>query len=141
VRGRTTADEQVFLFGINGAGVYFLSDRLSAHRFLRVNFFVATDFPDPQFRLEPVVKQLAARRPRYLIFEHLQPTSEMARVVDALPAAPAIQHLLGGYRLEARIEDFTLYRRADESSAMRLVGDRARSDTTEVVVFNGQGRR
>jgi 4-amino-4-deoxy-L-arabinose transferase-like glycosyltransferase len=116
VRGRTTPDERVFLFGINGAGVYFLSDRLPAHRFLRVNFFVATDFPDPRFRLEPVAHELAARRPRYLIFERLHTPSEMGRAVDRLTEDPAITRLLGGYRFEARIEDFTLYRRDDGAS-------------------------
>jgi Dolichyl-phosphate-mannose-protein mannosyltransferase len=117
VRARTTPDERVFLFGINGAGVYFLSDRLTAHRFLRVNFFVATDFPDPRFRLEAVAEELAANRPRYLIFEHLPAASEMAKKVDHLTEDPVIKRLLGGYRFETRIEDFTLYRRRDGGSS------------------------
>ena len=69
VRAHTAPDDRIFLFGINGAGVYFASDRLTAHRFLRVNFFVDDRFPDPRFRLDAVVRDLAARRPRYLIFE------------------------------------------------------------------------
>jgi hypothetical protein len=113
VRAHTEFDDRVFLFGINGAGVYFLSDRLSAQRFLRVNFFVPSDFPDSRFQLESVVEELSARRPRYLIFERLHSTSEMARAVDALPQHPRIQQLLRPYRLDAQIEDFSLYRLVD----------------------------
>lgn len=113
VEAHTEPGEQIFLFGISGAGVYFLSDRLTAHRFLRVNFFVATDFPDPRFRLEPVASDLAARRPRYIILERLHSTSEMARAVDDLPSNPIVVEMLAGYRLDTQIEDFTLYRRVD----------------------------
>ena len=113
VRARTSPDERVFLIGISGAGVYFLSDRLTAHRFLRVNFFVDTDFPDPEFRLEPVLAGLAVSRPRYIIFEQLHGQSAMAKSADALPDDPRVLELLKSYRLETRIEDFTLYRRSD----------------------------
>jgi 4-amino-4-deoxy-L-arabinose transferase-like glycosyltransferase len=113
VRAHTTPDERIFLFGINGAGVYFHADRLTAHRFLRVNFFVPDGFPDPAFRLEAVTRDLAARQPRYLIFERLNSVSEMGKAVDRLAADPDIIRLLGRYELETRIEDFTLYRRTD----------------------------
>ena len=63
IRAHTSPDDRIFLFGINGAGVYFASDRLTAHRFLRVNFFVATEFPDPAFRLDAVTAQVRERRP------------------------------------------------------------------------------
>ena len=107
----TPPDDRIFLFGINGAGVYFTSDRLTAHRFLRVNFFVPTTFPDPEFELDAVLRDLAARQPRYLIFEQLHSTSEMGKTVDALHANAGVQRLLENYQLEVRIEDFTLYRR------------------------------
>lgn len=110
VRERTGPDDRIYLFGINGAGVYFAADRLTAHRFLRVNFFVETDFPDPRFRLDAVVAELRAARPRYLIFEQLHSTSAMARAADALPDSPAVRDLLDDYELENRIEDFTVYR-------------------------------
>jgi hypothetical protein len=110
VREHTTPQDRIFLFGINGAGVYFAADRLTAQRFLRVNFFVETDFPDPSFRLEAVVDQLAARRPRYLIFERLNSPSAMGQAVDGLARQPAIARLLSTYGLETQIEDFTLYR-------------------------------
>jgi 4-amino-4-deoxy-L-arabinose transferase-like glycosyltransferase len=117
VRASTSPDERIFLFGINGAGVYFEADRLTAHRFLRVNFFVPSEFPDPRFTLEEVVSELGRVRPRYLIFERLNAVSprgaEMARIVDRLPSDPRIRGLLDGYRLETTIEDFTLYRRVD----------------------------
>jgi hypothetical protein len=113
VREHTTPDDRIFLFGINGAGVYFASDRLPAHRFLRVNFFVETYFPDPAFRLDAVTAELAARAPRYLIFERLNSTSEMGKTVDALQQDPAVVRLLSRYRFETQIEDFTLFRRAD----------------------------
>jgi hypothetical protein len=117
IRARTTPDERIFLFGISGAGIYFEADRLTAHRFLRVNFFVPTEFPDPRFTLEAVVADLEESRPRYLIFEKLNAVSprgaEMARAVDALEENPILTNLLSGYQLEQRIEDFTLYRRVD----------------------------
>jgi hypothetical protein len=113
IREHTAPDERIFLFGISGAGVYFASDRLTAHRFLRANFFVATDFPDPAFRLAAVMRDLAAHPPRYLIFERLNSASEMGRAVDRLPDDPAVAGLLTAYRRDAQIEDFTLYRRVD----------------------------
>ena len=116
VRNHTAPEDRIFLFGINGAGVYFLSDRLAAHRFLRVNFFVPSEFPNPDFTLDAVVADLAARRPRYLIFEQLHSSSEMARLVDSLQSREEIQRLLKPYRLEATIEDFSLYRLQDEPS-------------------------
>jgi hypothetical protein len=113
IRNHTSADERVFLFGINGAGVYFLADRLTAHRFLRVNDFIETTFPDPEFRLEAVASDLQARRPRYLVFEQLHSASEMGKAADRLQQEPALRELLAGYRREADIEDFALYRRND----------------------------
>ncbi len=110
VRDHTRPDDRIFLFGINGAGVYFAADRLPAQRFLRVNFFVATEFPNPAFRLESVTRLLAERRPRYLIFEQLHSASEMGGIVDRLTGDPAVAELLSRYRFETRIEDFTLYR-------------------------------
>jgi 4-amino-4-deoxy-L-arabinose transferase-like glycosyltransferase len=113
VASHTQPDERIFLFGISGAGVYFGSDRLTAHRFLRANFFVETAFPDPDFRLGSVIADLSVSRPRYLIFERLHTATTMANAVDNLPNDPAVQALLRGYRLETSIEDFTLYRRVD----------------------------
>jgi hypothetical protein len=110
VRVHTSQDDRIFLFGINGAGVYFLSDRLTAHRFLRVNDFVDSTFPDPDFRLDAVLADLAARRPRYLIFEQLHSASKMGTAADALQDDAAVRRLLAAYRQDATIEDFTLYR-------------------------------
>ncbi len=111
VRTHTTADDRIYLFGINGAGVYLLSDRLTAHRFLRVNFYVPDGFPDSRFTLGAVVDELAARAPAYLIFEQLHSESVMGIAVDALQEHPRIRTLLQGYTLETKIEDFTVYRR------------------------------
>lgn len=113
VRAHTGPDDRIFLFGINGAGVYFLADRLTAHRFLRVNFFVESYFPNPEFRLASVTRELAERRPVYLIFERLNSASEMGRTADALQDDPSVRALLAGYRPEKQIEDFTLYRRLE----------------------------
>jgi 4-amino-4-deoxy-L-arabinose transferase-like glycosyltransferase len=116
VRAHTSADERIFLFGISGAGVYFSADRLPAQRFLRVNFFVPESFPDPRFSLSAVLAELAARRPRYLVFERLHSAKDaaaMADAVDHLTEQPDVMALLGAYRLETQIEDFTLYRRLD----------------------------
>ena len=113
IRANTASDDRVFLFGINGAGIYFLSDRLTAHRFLRVNFFVPSEFRNPAFTLDAVVADLTARRPKYLIFEQLHSSSEMGKSVDALQSRAEIKELLEPYRLETTIEDFTLYRLAD----------------------------
>lgn len=115
LRAHTGPDDRIFLFGINGAGVYFDADRLTAHRFLRANFFVDTAFPDPAFRLDAVVRDLEARRPAYLVFERLHRSSvpSMQQFVDALPEHPLVRELLRGYEREAVIEDFTLYRRKE----------------------------
>ncbi|HVL68454.1 MAG TPA: glycosyltransferase family 39 protein [Vicinamibacterales bacterium] len=112
VREQTTPDERIFLFGINGAGVYYAAERLTAHRFLRVNFFVETDFPHPAFRLPAVVAELQRVRPRLVIFERLHVSSdpEMARRADSLPQDPVVAQLLENYDLDATIEDFTVYR-------------------------------
>lgn len=111
IHERTSPDDRIFLFGINGAGVYFASERLTAHRFLRVNFFVGIDFPHPAFSLDSVVTDLRAKPPRYLIFERLHSTSAMARAADALPHDPRVTMLLQAYEFERRIEDFTIFGR------------------------------
>jgi 4-amino-4-deoxy-L-arabinose transferase-like glycosyltransferase len=111
VKTRTHRDDLIYLFGINGAGVYFAADRLAAQKFLRVNMFVQSDLADPRFRLPAVTQELAAKRPAYLIFERLHSPSAMGRAVDALEQDPDIQRLLESYRRETQIEDFTLYRR------------------------------
>ena len=113
VRAHTAAGDRIFLFGINGAGIYFNADRLIAQRFLRANFFVGMNFPDPSFQLDAVTQELAARRPAYLIFEQLHAKSAIGQAVDALPQQAAVRALLDSYTFEARIEDFTLYRRSD----------------------------
>jgi hypothetical protein len=111
VRAHTSADDRIYLIGINAADVYFLTDRLTAHRFLRVNFYVPDAFPNPQFTLGAVVADLSARPPTYLIFEQLHSESAMGIAVDALQDHPLIRSLLEQYVLDTRIEDFTLYRR------------------------------
>jgi 4-amino-4-deoxy-L-arabinose transferase-like glycosyltransferase len=115
VRQHSDPGDRIYLFGISGAGVYFTADRLTAHRFLRVNFFVPATFPDPRFDLPAVIEDLAARRPRYLIFEelHTSANSEMARAADSLQTHPRVIELLRAYTLDTRIEDFTLYRLVD----------------------------
>jgi len=110
IRARTTPDERIYLFGINGAGVYFAADRLIAQRFLRVNFYVPSTFGHLGFDLATVTTELAAARPRYLIFEELHARSAMGRAVDGLQQHPDVVRLLGSYRLDTRIEDFTVYR-------------------------------
>jgi hypothetical protein len=115
VRARTEPEDRIFLLGISGAGVYFAADRLTAHRFLRVNFFVEMDFPDERFRLEAVAADLRRDPPRYLIFERLHSSADarMGRSVDALLTNPVVVDLLSAYEFETRIEDFALYRRLD----------------------------
>jgi len=116
IRAHTGPDDAIFLFGINGAGVYFAADRLIAHRFLRVNFFVESTFPDPRFRLPAVVDALEARRPRYIIFEQLHSRSPMGAAADHLQEDPTVARLLQHYRRETSIEDFTLYRLHDSTT-------------------------
>jgi len=116
IRANTAPDDRVFLFGINGAGIYFLSDRLTAHRFLWVNFFVPSEFPNPDFTLDAVVRDLEARRPKYLIFEELHSSSDTGKLIDALQSRDEIKGLLALYRLETTIEDFTVYRLADPAA-------------------------
>ncbi len=118
IRQHTQPGERVFLFGINGASLYFLADRLPAHRFLRANFFATTEFPNAAFRVEAVVQDLKRARPTYILFERLKSAAEWARIIDALPERAEVAELLSGYKLETTIEDFTVYRRIDGTGAM-----------------------
>ena len=112
IAARTTVDDRVFLFGVNGTALYFLADRLIAHRFLRVNFFVPEVFPHPAFTRAAVVTELERAAPRYVIFERVHGTSEVNRQIDALPVHPAVAPWLEArYVRETVIEDFTIYRR------------------------------
>ena len=113
IRANTTPDDRVYVFGINAAELYFETDRLSAHRFLRVNFYVPTEFPDPAFRLNVVAADLAARPPRYLVFENLHNAARVGELSARLAEAPELETLMRHYRLETVIEDFTVYRRVD----------------------------
>lgn len=113
VRERTRPDDRLYFFGINCSAIYFSTDRLMANRFLRVNVFVPSTFDHPGFSLRDVTRELEMKRPVYLIFEELHARSAMGLAVDALQQDPDVRRLLEGYRLETRIEDFTLYRRAD----------------------------
>jgi hypothetical protein len=113
VQAHTTPDDRIYLFGINGAEVYFAADRLTAHRFLRVNFFVPTDFPDPAFTLEAVASELVVRLPRYLIFENLHTAAGVGELSKRLPEAPELAALMQHYAREVVIEDFSLYRRVE----------------------------
>jgi hypothetical protein len=113
LRAHTSVDDRIYVFGISGAEAYFDADRLTAGRFLRVNFFIPGDYPDPRFRIDAVVEGLARARPAALVFERLHSTSPMAKISDALPGRPDVQRLLTGYRLDAQIEDFAVYRRLD----------------------------
>jgi hypothetical protein len=113
IQARTTKDDRIYLFGINGAGAYFGADRLVAQRFLRANYFMLVQYPDPRFTLAAVTGELAAARPLYIIFERLHSRSAFGASVDDLQNQPEVVQLLKAYRMETQIEDFTLYRRAD----------------------------
>jgi hypothetical protein len=113
ISSHTAPEDLIYQFGINGAGVYFATNRIAAHRFMRVNMFVQSDLNDPNFQLPIVTEQIAARRPMYLIFERLHTQTALGRAVDSLPGDPSIVRLLASYRLETRIEDFTLFRRIE----------------------------
>ena len=111
IRARSASNDRIFLFGINGAGAHFAADRLVAQRFLRANYFMLVDYPDPRFTLAGVTKELAAARPLYIVFERLHSRSSFGKAVDDLQSRPEVVELLKDYRLETVIEDFTLYRR------------------------------
>jgi hypothetical protein len=110
IRARTAPDDWIYLFGINGSGVYFLTDRRPAARYLRVNEFVPSTFPEPGFDLAAVIDRLLQQRPVYVIFEQLHAPSAMGQAVDSLEQDPETRRLLASYTLETRIEDFALYR-------------------------------
>ena len=84
-----------------------------ANRYLRTNVFVPSLFPAPGFALADVVRELEAARPVYLVFETLHSPSAMGVAVDALQDDPEVRRLLAAYRLETRIEDFSIYRRLE----------------------------
>jgi hypothetical protein len=110
LRAHTAPDDWIYFFGINASGVYFLADRRPAARYLRVNEFVPSTFPEPGFDLAAVVDRLLQKRPVYVIFEQLHAASAMGQAVDRLERDPETLRLLASYTLETRIEDFALYR-------------------------------
>ena len=113
IRSKTQPGDALYFFGINFSGLYFATDRPYAQRFLRVNVFTPSWFPDSAFTLQAVTAELEHRRPVYIVFEQLHSESVMGRTVDALRSQPDVVRLLVGYRLEQQIEDFTVYRRVD----------------------------
>ncbi len=113
IRAHTRREDSIYLFGINGAGIYFAADRPTAHRFLRVNFYVLGDFPDPRFHLDSVARELAAARPAYLIFEQLHSPAVLSDATATLRDRAPIVELLRSYRFDTQIEDFALYRRVN----------------------------
>ena len=113
IRARTGRHDRIFVFGINGAEVYFSADRLVGQRFLRSNYFLLVDYPDPRFKLPAVARELAEARPVYIVFERLHSRSSFGQASDALQSRTEVVELLRGYRRETVIEDFTVYRRED----------------------------
>ncbi len=113
LRARTARDDRLYFFGINCSTIYFSTDRLMANRFLRVNVFVPSAFPQPGFSLSDVTRELESTRPAYIVFEELHARSAMGMAVDRLLQDADVLRLLRAYRLETQIEDFTLYRRVD----------------------------
>jgi 4-amino-4-deoxy-L-arabinose transferase-like glycosyltransferase len=108
---RVRPGDRLYFFGINFSAIYFETDTLMANRFLRTNVFVPSLFPASGFSLRDVLDELEASRPVYLVFETLHSPSAMGVAVDALQDDPDVRRLLASYRLETRIEDFSVYRR------------------------------
>lgn len=113
LRERVTPGEPIYLFGVNAAHVYFETDTLAAHRFLRVNFYVPSLFPHPDFRLGAVARDLAKAPPRFLIFENLHRAPAVGELSQRLPESPELADLMRHYARETVIEDFTVYRRVE----------------------------
>jgi hypothetical protein len=113
LRARVTPGEPMYLFGVNAAHVYFETKTLSAHRFLRLNFYVPALFPHPDFRLDAVARDLATAPPRYLVFENLHRSPAVGELSQRLPQAPALAGLMRHYVRDAVIEDFSVYRRVE----------------------------
>lgn len=111
LKARVTPGEPMYLFGVNAAHVYFETGTLTAHRFLRVNFYVPSLFPHPDFRLEAVARDLAQAPPRYLVFENLHNAPAVGELSQRLPQAPELAELMRHYTRDAVIEDFSVYRR------------------------------
>lgn len=111
LKERVTPGEPMYLFGVNAAHVYFETGTLTAHRFLRVNFYVPSLFPHPDFRLEAVARDLAQAPPRYLVFENLHNAPAVGELSQRLPQAPELAELMRHYTRDVVIEDFSVYRR------------------------------
>jgi Dolichyl-phosphate-mannose-protein mannosyltransferase len=116
LRERTSPDDLLYFFGTNYSEIYFATDRPMANRFLRSNPFVPSTFHYPGFSLADVTRELASKRPVYLVIERLHTPTRMGVAIDGLLNEPDVLRLLDGYRLEARIEDFTVYRLTEPSA-------------------------
>jgi len=113
LRERVSPGEPLYLFGVNAAHVYFETKTLTAHRFLRVNFYVPSLFPHPDFRLEAVARDLAQAPPRYLVFENLHNSPAVGELSQRLPQAAELADLMRHYTRDVVIEDFSVYRRVE----------------------------
>jgi hypothetical protein len=111
LKERVTPGEPIYLFGVNAAHVYFETKTLPAHRFLRLNFYVPSLFPDPDFSLGAVARDLTLAQPRYLVFENLHNSPAVGELSQRLPEAPELAELMRHYTRDAVIEDFSVYRR------------------------------
>lgn len=111
LKARVAPGEPIYLFGVNAAHVYFETRTLTAHRFLRLNFYVPSLFPHPDFRLEAVARDLAQAPPRYLVFENLHSSPAVGELSQRLPQAPELADLMRQYTRDVVIEDFSVYRR------------------------------
>lgn len=111
LKARVTPAEPIYLFGVNAAHVYFETKTLPAHRFLRLNFYVPSLFPHPDFRLDAVARDLAQAPPRYLVFENLHDSPAVGKLSQRLAEAAELSDLMRHYTRDAVIEDFLVYRR------------------------------
>jgi 4-amino-4-deoxy-L-arabinose transferase-like glycosyltransferase len=115
LREHTLPEDAIFIWGFEPV-IYFLADRPSASRFYSHQPLV-TSWSPPEWRRE-LIEDLTRKRPSYLLVAH---NDQMPWVTlrpydsaEELALYPELQETLTrGYRLEARLEDFDLWRRAD----------------------------
>lgn len=110
----TGRDEKVFIWGFE-SGVYFLSQRQNATRFIYNIMFYGRN-ASPELKQE-LLDQIRAEKPSYIIVVR---NDVMHHVTDTFDDSLAAFHsfeafhdfVLENYRLETTIEDFTFYRLA-----------------------------
>ena len=106
----TAPGDRIYLFGM-APSVYFMARRLPANRFVWTYPAVAPFVHAPGFGADSLADDLGRQAPARLVLEANNRDSASGWRIEDVYAAPAVRALLGRYRAEIVIQDFTVLQR------------------------------